>query len=204
MLFAGMPMNKSSPIFAQIALFFFLALLSTQAQAMVGVDDMFANFGKSAVQIIKLVVFAGIILGIFISAVGVVKLKEYSESGGRTTFKTPVTLIFVGVMLVALPASINMATETMSLGKNTGHLVFSIGSSASLPPGMDAAIKGVLLFVKMVGHIAIVRGFFILKRLGEGQQGEMGRALTHIFGGALAVNINKTVEILANTVGMPL
>ena len=171
---------------------------------MVGVDTMFANFGKSAIRIIKLVVFAGIIIGIFISCVGVVKLKEYSESGGRTTFKTPLMLIFVGVMLVALPGTINMATETMSLGANTGTAVFSIGKASSMPPGMDAAIKGVLLFIKMVGHIAIVRGFFILKRLGEGQQGEMGRALTHILGGALAVNINKTVEILANTVGMPL
>jgi len=203
-LFAGMPMNKFTIASAQIALFFFLFLLSFHANAMVGVDTMFANFGKSAIRIIKLVVFAGIIIGIFISCVGVVKLKEYSESGGRTTFKTPLMLIFVGVMLVALPGTINMATETMSLGANTGTAVFSIGKASSMPPGMDAAIKGVLLFIKMVGHIAIVRGFFILKRLGEGQQGEMGRALTHILGGALAVNINKTVEILANTVGMPL
>ena len=199
-LFAGMSMNMK-----KLLALASLILLSSQAHAGVhGIDDMFASFASSAASLIYLVVGGGFLLGLIVSFKAALSLKEYSESGGRTSFKTPMTLAVVGALLVALPGTINMATETMALGANTGLAVFDVGGSDTMP-GLGAAMQGVLLFVKLIGHIAIVRGLLIFKKAGEGGQGgEVGRGLTHILGGAAAVNINKTIEILAATVGFPL
>lgn len=177
---------------------------TASAQA-VGVDDMFANFGVQSIKLMKLVVYGTIIAGIFISGKGILALKEHADGGGRTSLKTPFTLMIIGVLMVALPSTIEMATQTMALGGNSATKVFTVGGSAGAPAGFHAALKGVLLFVQLIGHIALVRGLFIFKGLGEGKQGaEFGRGLTHILGGAMAVNINKTIEVLSNSVGMPL
>ena len=203
---AGMPMNSSKfPPYIASLFVLMLSSVPSVAWAMPDIGDMFANFASSSVSLMNLVVGAGFVLGILISGKSLMSFKEYSESGGRTQLKTPIGLFFVGICLIALPGSINVATETLSLGANSGTNLFSEGGGGGGIPGMDAAMRGVLLFVKLVGHIAIFRGFLIVKRAAEGQQGgEMGRALTHILGGAAAVNINQTINILANTVGMPM
>ena len=195
-----------TPRWAQGLLAASMALAASPALAAPDVGQMFANFSDSATSIMRLVVWAGWLLGIIIGAKALLSLKEYSESGGRTQLKTPIGLFLIGACLVAIPGTISVATETMSLGQNTALEVFSDGGgTGGGVPGMDAAIRGVLLFVKLIGHIAFVRGFLILKRLAEGQQGaEMGRGVAHILGGAAAINITETIRILANTVGMPL
>jgi intracellular multiplication protein IcmC len=58
------------------------------------------------------------------------------------------------------------------------------------------------LFVKLIGLIAAVRGFLIFKKLGEGGgQAGVGVGLTHVLGGAMAVNIETTYNLLKNSVG---
>ena len=87
----------------------------------------------------------------------------------------------------------------MALGAATGTELSRVPSGGGAP-GAAAALEGVLLFVKMIGHIAFLRGFLILKGVAEGSQNQtVGKALTHILGGAAAININATVEILANS-----
>ena len=47
---------------------------------------------------------------------------------------------------------------------------------------------------------AFFRGFLMLKRMADGDnQATVGRALTHIFGGAAAINVNATAAMLAAT-----
>ena len=126
-------------------------------------------------------------------------MKEYSEGGGRTKLSTPILLAVIGATLISFPIATNIATETMALGAATGTELSRVPSGGGAP-GAAAALKGVLLFVKMIGHIAFLRGFLILKGVAEGSQNQtVGKALTHILGGAAAININATVEILANT-----
>lgn len=187
----------------------FLALTISQAVpswAAPDIGQMFASFSDSSIQLMKLVVGAAFVLGIALSAKAALAFKEYAENGGRTQLKTPLGLMLAGILLVVFPGTVNMATETLSLGQASGSVLSDMGGGGASATGMmSAAMTGVLLFVKLVGHIAIFRGILILKRAAEGQQGgEIGRALTHIFGGAAAVNINATIELLANTVGMDL
>lgn len=172
------------------------------AQSTPNLSDMFASFSSSSTALIKLVIVTAWLSGIAIGSLGLIRLKEYAESGGRVKLSTPIMLTFVGACLIAMPGTIDTATQTLSLGASTGSIL-SEGSTSSGMPGLSAGMAGVLLFVKLIGHIAFFRGFLILKRMGEGdQQAGLGRALTHILGGAAAINIQAAATVLANSVGM--
>lgn len=170
------------------------------------IGQMFSNFSSSSIQLIRLVSGASFLMGMILTFVSALAFKEYAESGGRTSFKKPVLIMLAGIFMIAFPQTINHATQTLSLGSNTGSILSDSGGGGSSGLAMmSSALQGVLLFVKLVGHIAVFRGILMLKKIAEGQQGaEPGRALTHIFGGAAAININATIDLLANSVGMTL
>lgn len=167
-----------------------------------GVDQMFANFSDSSIRIFNLVMRFSVLLGILLAGKAILSFKEYSESGGRTALKTPVTILAVSVFLFSLPTSMGVATQTLALGAFAGTNIMAEAPTGGGLPGADAAIRGVLLFVKLVGIIAAVRGFLMFKKVSEGnsQQG-VGSALTHVLGGAMAVNIEATYALLKNSVG---
>lgn len=202
-------MKKNNIYLLQLLTIVIFSLVSFPALAASGMPDigqMFSNFSDTSIKIMTLVSGTAFVVGIALSLKAAFALKEYSESGGRTQLKTPIVTLLAGVMLVSFPETISMATETISLGANTGAMLSDVGGGGSEAVAMmSSALSGVLLFVKMVGHIAVFRGILILKRVYEGnQQASIGSALTHIFGGAACININRTIDMLANTVGMTL
>lgn len=181
-----------------LALSFFPLLAQAQAP---GIDAMFSNFADSSIALMKLAVWSAFVIGIVVSGAGLMKLKEYGSEPGRHKFGPVLWTIATGAMLISVPGFINTATETLSLGQNTGTSLMSRGGGGGGGvPGMAGAMAGVLLFVKLIGHLAFIRGILMLKAMGEGKQGaSMGPALTHIFGGAAAININATAAMLAAT-----
>ena len=163
------------------------------------IDQMFANFSEASIALMRLVRWTALPIGLFITFVALLRFKEYTESGGRIKLSTPIFLALIGATLIAFPVATDVATETLSLGPASGTSLSRVPSGGGAP-GVAAALQGVLLFVKLVGHIAFFRGFLLLKGVAEGnQQATIGRALTHIFGGAAAINIDTTVEMLVNT-----
>ena len=186
-------------------LFYFLSmvLLPSVSWAQSGAPDigqMFINFSEASVVLMNLVRWLALPAGIYVSYLGIIRFKEMTESNGRIKAQTPIFLVLIGAFLIAFPVTVNLATETLSLGPGTGTVLSRMPSTGGAP-GMDAALAGVFLFIKLVGHIAFFKGFFVLKDLAEGQsqQASMGKALTHILGGAAAINIDSTIRILANT-----
>lgn len=200
-------MKRISPPAQSILFCLTMMMVSTQVSAAPGVDTMFANFSSSAAAIMNLIgKYVAPMAGLAILWKSALSFKEVSESGGRTSLKTPLGQAMVGALLLSFWGTINLATETMSLGPASGMSAMSEGGGGSgAAAGMGAAIAGVLMFVKMVGLIAVFRGLLMLRAVAEGsQQASIGKAMTHIFFGGAAVNINTTIAMLANTVGMPL
>lgn len=190
---------------ALLALTLTYTLPSLAATSIPDIGQMFANLSSSSILLMRLVSGCAFVAGIYLAYRSAMAFKEYADGGGRTQLKTPFGIMLAATLMIAFPGTINMATETLSLGQNTGSVLSEGGGGGGAVGMMSAALTGVLLFVKLVGHIAIFRGILMLKKIAEGQQGaEVGRALTHIFGGAAAVNINATISLLANSVGMSL
>lgn len=170
---------------------------SAMAQSTGSIATAFANASTTWVALINLARGASFLAGILIAGAGLIKLKDVGD--GRTSLKTPIWMAVIGAALVAMPASIDTITQTMSLGSNTGTALLSQSSSSSID-GMGDALNGILLFVKLLGHLAFFRGLLILKDYGsDKQKAGLGQGLTHIFGGAAAININATVSMLAAT-----
>jgi len=174
--------------------------LAAQAQDTPNIAEMFANFSSSSIALMTLARATAFVLGLAISGLAIFRLRQMADQPGRISISQPIIMLLVGVCLVAFPGAVDVATETMSLGSDSGTSLLAEPSAGGGVPGMSAAIKGVLLFVKLVGTLATIRGFLILKDVGEGKQGAgMGRALTHILGGAAAININATIGMLGAT-----
>lgn len=186
------------------------APLTVFAQGAVNMDDMpsaaqmFENFSDASLALMDLVVGVCFVMGIIVTIIGLMKFKESAE--GRMKLSTPLGLVGVGCMMIIMPGMINMATETLSLGANTGKSILSEGRIENgAAAQMAGAIKGILLFVKLIGHIAFFRGLLILRDVSNGSQGaSVGRALTHLLGGAAAINIDITASMLGATFGIPL
>lgn len=190
---------------AILALTLTYALPGLAATSIPDIGQMFSNLSSSSITLMKLVSGCAFVAGIYLAYRSAMAFKEYADGGGRTQLKTPFGIMLAATLMIAFPGTINMATETLALGQNTGSVLSESGGGGGAVGMMSSALTGVLLFVKLVGHIAIFRGILMLKKIAEGQQGaEVGRALTHIFGGAAAVNINATISLLANSVGMTL
>lgn len=178
-----------------------LLAISTQsamAQSSSGsIATMFANASSTWVAFINLARGMSFLAGFFLTGAGLIKLKDVGD--GRTPLKAPIWMMIIGAALFSMPASIDMMTQTMSLGSNTGTQLLSQAGSSSIP-GIGDALTGVLLFVKLIGHLAFFRGLLILKDYGSDKQGaSLGRGLTHLFGGAAAININATTALIAST-----
>ncbi|EJR3691242.1 hypothetical protein NX493_004517 [Salmonella enterica] len=164
----------------------------------VNIGQMFANSGSSWVELMNLTRGVAWVIGVIVGGMALFKFKEVNE--GKATITTAILYTFVSAVFISLPGSISTVTETLSLGKNTATELLSREPAGTAGvPGAAEAIVGVLLFIKLVGHIAFVRGFLILKDYGAGKNEHMGKAFVHIIGGAAAINIEATVAMFSAT-----
>ena len=80
----------------------------------------------------------------------------------------------------------------------TGQVGQALGNNADV---VKTTISALVAFIGIVGWIAFIRGWFVLRAVADGsQQASITQALTFLFGGALAVNIGDVVNALASTV----
>ena len=134
-------------------------------------------------------------MGIFFIAIGVFKFKRYGEMrtqmSAQITILSPMMPMIVGILLVRWPDLLALTVGSLYGSSNPLDYHGSVS-------GYKQYIQPVILLVRIVGAGAIIRGMVLLSRAGgpQSQQGMVGKALIHIFGGALAYNIIKTVNFI--------
>lgn len=75
--------------------------------------------------------------------------------------------------------------------------------TAATKTQLNQVIQALLLFVALVGMIAFIRGWLVLRAFADGQQGvTLAQGLTFLVGGALAINLGHLVNALQATVGV--
>lgn len=161
--------------------------------------EMFKN-GAESWQITSVFIVALTVLsGLFVFFIAVVNYKKLAD--GQVGPAKPIFLTFIGAAMVAAGGFMPIIAETM-LENGTyspESLLSSVPQSGGMFAGVAAGLTSTLYFVQMIGAIAIMRGFLMFKAAAEGQQGQLGKAFTHVIGGVLAVNIQLTIAMLANT-----
>jgi len=71
-------------------------------------------------------------------------------------------------------------------------------SIPSVGNGTQIAIQGVLLFIKIVGCIAFIRGLILLFKNISFPKGISQKGYIHLFGGIVSINIALIIAILGN------
>ena len=143
------------------------------------------------------------ILGLVFIFKGLVKLKLLGEQRSMMSqhgsLKAPLLYLLIGALLLYLPSTLLISTSTF----------WTTPCSYCYPTTPDSAFtpffKVVYAVVNFVGLIAFVRGLVILSHTGEqSQQGAFAKAMTHIIGGILCMNIGTLVQTIFTTLGIKL
>lgn len=168
------------------------------------IQQMFNNIGQSVPPLWSMVVGLAYIFGLAFIMRGVYALKVYgdmrTQMSSSSNLKTPLVLLLVGSALIFLPTTKAMMLTT----------IFAYGDPMPLsyitsnPLWSGQSTQVLLRIVQLVGLIAFVRGWVYLAQTTSHNPGQhtFGKAMTHIIGGILAVNIEGTREVLMGTLGI--
>lgn len=145
--------------------------------------------------------------GVALLLVGISRLTKRMEEGpkGPAGFGTIMTFISAG-MLFNYGSSMGVFTSSL-FGDSQLMTKITVDSSV-ISNTADAGkvqyvLEGLEVFVMIVGYIAFLRGWFVLKSFADGQQGAtLAQGLTFLFGGAVAINMGEFVNAITNTVGI--
>ena len=179
-----------------------------------GLDVLVTNLVYSIMDPITLFLsILAVIVGMVLVYKGLVKASKYGTD--PRTYSVPSILVnlVIGAILITVGTSLDMDMNTIfgtgvkgsswfwtSFGG--GYLATTIIASGGSLDVFESTITAALTFFQIIGFISFIRGWLILKNSVEGTgQATMAQGLTHIFGGALAINIYYILNVLDYTFG---
>lgn len=145
------------------------------------------------------------IAGAALMLVGLSRLTKKMEEGPRGPggMGTLMTFIAAGALF---SSGNSMAAFSNSIFGNSSATSSILISSDVIQDGAENVqnvIRAMLGFVMLVGFIAFIRGWFVLKAFADGQSGAtLAQGLTFLLGGTIAINLGDFVQALSNTLGI--
>jgi len=189
-----------------------LLLLLLPVAAMAQVDQI-----AETNALASLTVSIGYMLGIGLFVFGLYSIYEDTNEGKHSPIKKGLWFIIAGTLMMGAQQFYNSTVTTIDSDLEgssrdmldiSGHTASFADSAPSntfsrfIPSGSGQTI---LRYVFVFGLIGFLRGIYMLKDLGLGGHGQkeasVGKALTHIIGGALAMNITEFSCVIAYTIG---
>ncbi len=173
----------------------------------VTLDVMMTNFiGNIKNPILSLISMIAFVLGLYMIVRGLFKASKYGFDPRTHAMHLILINMLFGALLLAIGS--NMATVTNAVfggGAVAPGSVIQWATLSSVSPQFANAVTACLQFVQIIGAIAFVRGWLILKKVAEGNgQTSLAQGLTHIVGGVLAINIFIFLPIMDSTFGLGL
>jgi hypothetical protein len=170
------------------------------------VFDFMSNIAGPAEALLSTVAYLS---AIALLLIGISRLTKRVEEGPRgpggvgtiTTFVASGALFSFGDSMGTFANSLfgagGTTLKTNSLVANT---VITDDESRER---VQTVIEAVMAFVMLVGYIAFIRGWFVLRAFADGQQGAtVAQGLTFLFGGTLAINLGEFINVIMRTVNV--
>lgn len=163
------------------------------------------NLSRSYTDLSRLVTAFAYITGMFFGASALFQLKLYGEMrtmmSGQTNIFKPLMYLLVSAALMYFPSTFKTMMMSTFGQPSASPLSWSSVTSIGLH-GYKLAITPALLgLMRLVGLVSFVRGWIMLVHISDqGHQVTFGKAVTHILGGLLLINIVQTGNILWNLV----
>jgi hypothetical protein len=177
----------------------------------VGLDGMLVNFIaniKGPMQ--DVISITAILCGLFMILHGLMKAAKYGTDPKANSIHSILTNLGFGAALMTIGDNMNLMVDTL-FGGDTAEKGMGISQGTVMAwkavsdLGSDqfaAAIAAALTFIQIIGAIAFVRGWLIMKKVVEGGGNvSLAQGLTHILGGVLAINIGGFLPLMDMTMG---
>ncbi len=175
-----------------------------------GLDQMLRGFISNIQLPMKMVVSAAALLsGLYMVVRGLMKASKYGLDPKSNSIHSFLTYIGFGALLITIGDNLDMmltsvfgtpdvAPETVINWSKLSALVGGGGVSQRFIDAVNAA----LVFVQLIGAIAFVRGWLIMKNVVEGHSNvTLAQGMTHILGGVAAINIYQFLIAMDYTFG---
>lgn len=178
------------------------------AAAGVGLDMMLVCLATDILGPIHAVTsFFAFVAGMVFIMIGISRLIKGAQEGAKAPGGLGTIMTFViGGALISYNDLMTAATSTFTGGTASQTFATIQYTAGLVGPEVDAAnavVGSILKFMIVVGIISFVRGLFIIRNVAEGnQQASMMAGVTHIVGGALAVNLGSVLNAVQATMGI--
>ncbi|MGH1398087.1 MAG: hypothetical protein ACRBCT_02625 [Alphaproteobacteria bacterium] len=145
------------------------------------------------------------IAGTIFIMIGISRLIKGAQEGAKGPGGLGTIMTFImGGALVSYNEIVRATTTTLTGSSTTltfAELQYTNGLSNVAEA--EAVITAIIKFMIIVGLISFVRGLFIVRDVAEGsQQASMMAGLTHIIGGAAAINLGPLLAAIQTTLGI--
>lgn len=171
-------------------------------------DTMYNNLMAAATSLRTLIMAFSYIIGVGMVFRGLALYKAFgqhiTQMSSRGEVSGPMVFIVVGAMMVYLPSTIDASLVTIYGSSSTSTIQDMIGYAGS---GLDQKWRQVseivVIYLKLIGLIAFIRGWIILSKMGHAgsQPGSIAKGITHVIGGILLINLIDTINLFATTFG---
>ncbi len=146
------------------------------------------------------------VLGVIALAQGLLRLKKHSDDPHRAPSGMGTAMTFVlAAALLALPAFMAAATGTLLNGetRSGATLAYNTGSGSADTGAFNALIGALFTIISLVGLIAFIRGWFVLRGAADGNtQQTIASGIWHLVGGVMAWHILTVIDVFQQTLGV--
>ena len=151
--------------------------------------------------------YVAMLAGIIFIMIGISRLLKGEQDGARGPGGIGTLMTFItGGVLLSFSEFIQVITGTLLSGGSTqtnAALAYTAGMEAAEVAHANMVIAAILKFMIIVGLISFARGIFIIRKVAEGDnQSSVMAGVTHIIGGALAVNLGPFLNAVQSTLGI--
>jgi hypothetical protein len=184
-----------------------VTVYSGQAASASGLDGMLVSLFADIYEPMISIIFAfGYLAGLILVVLGIGRIIKTAQDGPRGPAGMGTIMMFV-IAGVLFSLSSIMGAFSSSMFQSSTVATFAVLETSTGDTVIDnhvlAMISTVLVFMTIIGYISFMRGFFIIKDVAEGGgQASLMAGVTHIFGGALAVNLGPLLNAVQSTLGL--
>ncbi len=174
-------------------------------------DTMVAGFVSNIkFPIIYFTSLIAILCGTFMMVRGLMKASKYGFDPKTNSVTSILANIIFGALLMTIGQNLDYMVGSIfgvrtSMDQITQGTVLSWAFVSDLGGGsaqFATAVAAALGFVQLIGVIAFVRGWLVMKKVVEGGGNvTLAQGITHILGGVLAINIASFIKIMDSTFG---
>ena len=173
-----------------------------------GLDAVMFNFVDSIfAPMTVLMNFFGLVAGMILVMVAISRLVKSTQEGARGPggIGTIMTFLAGGALISFLPM-LNSFTGSLfddNVVNTIPDLQYTTGMDPAVIAHSEAVVSAIIRFMIVLGLISFARGIFIVRGVAEGNsQASLMAGVTHLVGGALAVNLGPLVNAVQETLGL--